>query len=84
MEQRAHPGATEDVPLVDAQVLAQLLDVLDEVPRCVLFDAREPEGAQRPYHGAQNIIIGLNLAHGVDLPAPRWSKRMICKRRGIG
>ena len=43
VEQKAHPGATKDVPLVDAEVLTQLLDVLDEVPRRVLLDAREPE-----------------------------------------
>ena len=43
MEQKTYPGATKDVPLLDAEVLTQLLDVLDEVPRRVLLDAREPE-----------------------------------------
>ena len=43
VEQKTRPGATEDVPLLDSEVLTQLLDVLDEVPRRVLFDAREPE-----------------------------------------
>ena len=38
----AHPGTTEDMPLVDAEVLAQLLDVLDKVPRRVVFQGREP------------------------------------------
>src|SRR2546425_2722166 len=35
---RAAPRSAEHLPLVDAEVLAQLLDITDEIPGCVLFD----------------------------------------------
>src|SRR5438094_5679378 len=36
--QRATPRTTEHLPLVDAEMLAQLLDIADEIPSRVLFD----------------------------------------------
>ena len=36
--QRRAPRAAKDVPLVDLELLAQLLDVIHEVPRRVLLE----------------------------------------------
>lgn len=87
-QENAHPGATEDVPLVDAEVHAQLLDVLDEVPRRVVLERREP-GTTQHRHRSDSATAGAQwrsqrgLAHGVDLPDPRWSKRTICEKSSV-
>jgi hypothetical protein len=38
----SYPRSTKDMPLVDLEVLAQLLDIPDEIPGGVLFQRRVP------------------------------------------
>ena len=66
------------MPLFDLQMLADFLSILHEVPGSVFLQTR---GAVW-YWGA-----GLRTSeetYGVDLPAPRWSKRTICDASQAG
>ena len=59
------------MPLLDLEVLAKALDVLDQVPGRVLLEARAP--AQNTYTrqwSAQSSWL-CGQTHGVDFPAPR-------------
>ncbi len=61
------------MPLVDSQVFTKLLDILHEVPGCVLFEA-----CRTCYHqlGNKSLVIKTG-AYGVDFPDPLWSKSTI-------
>src|SRR5690606_5512564 len=38
--QRTAPGTAEHIPLIDAEFLSQALDIIDQVPRCILTQFR--------------------------------------------
>ena len=65
------------MPLVNTEVYAQLIDVLDEVPRRVVLERREP-GTTQHRHQSDSAAEGARwrsqrgLAHGVDLPVAGW------------
>ena len=67
-----YPRATEDVPLIDAEVFAQLLNILDEVPRRVLLERRGPTTKVNKSPTARTTAdTAEDTTHGVDLPEPR-------------
>ena len=62
------------MPCPNRELLTEKFNVCDKVPRSVELGAGGPM-----IHLMVSIMNGENVeTYGVDFPAPRWSKRMIC------
>jgi hypothetical protein len=60
-------------------VLPKTFNVFHQIPGRVLFQARAPIP---PPNGSVTVLKELHVStHGVDFPAPLWSKKTTCKGR---
>lgn len=64
------------MPILDLEVLAKALDVLDQIPGRVLLETRAPAENKIHTHTHKQSVDGSELVvhgqtHGVDFPAPR-------------
>jgi hypothetical protein len=68
-DQRSHPGSTKDVPFLDFEVLSKTLDIFDQIPGRVVFQARTPTPPS--LNGSIALLKEQHLStHGTDFPAP--------------
>jgi hypothetical protein len=74
----SHPGAPKDVPFLDLEVLPKTFNVFHQIPCGVLFQARTPIPSLNGFVAVLQKELALST-HGVDFPAPLWSKKMTYK-----
>ena len=67
------------MPFLNIEVLPKTFNVFHQIPGRVLFQARAPIP---PPNKSVSVLKELHLStHGVDFPAPLWSKKTTCKGR---
>ena len=65
--ERSHPRSPKDVPLLDLEVLAKALDVLDQVPGRVLLEARAPaENTHTLVDGSELVALWSDARRGLS------------------